>query len=187
MAATKRTVLLVDDDPRVLAGLSRALRGEPYEVIGAGSGEEALEILEGKPVDVVISDEDMPGMRGTALLQRVRERYPDTVRFMLTGKGTLENAVQAINAGGISRFFMKPCNSIDLAVSIRQGLEHRDLLVAARRLLRKTQDQDTLLKELEKKYPYISRVEADDDGAIEIEESGCDYNELIEQICRQFE
>ena len=56
-------VMLVDDDPAVLSGLSRALNNEPYTVISAGSAEDALRALRVQPVDVVVSDEEMPGMR----------------------------------------------------------------------------------------------------------------------------
>lgn len=104
------TILLVDDDPNVLAGLSRALRSQHYEIICANSAEEALKMLCSLSVDVIVSDEQMPGMSGTALLRKARSLYPDTMRFILTGKATLPVAVQAINEGGISRFFFRSGN-----------------------------------------------------------------------------
>jgi response regulator RpfG family c-di-GMP phosphodiesterase len=82
------TVLLVDDEPNVLAGLQRALRKEPYLIFSATSAEMALVVLQARTVDVVISDQDMPGMRGADFLAKVRQEFPDTVRFMLTGKPT---------------------------------------------------------------------------------------------------
>ena len=183
----RHTVLLVDDDPRVRAGLRRALRGEPYDILEAGTAEEALEILGGASVDVVVSDEEMPGMRGTVFLKKVRERFPDTVRFMLTGKATLENALRAINDGGISRFFLKPCNSWDLAVSIRQGLQQRDLMVAARRLLQRSRRQEDHIRKLERAFPQITRVERDEDGAIMLEEVPGDFEQLTREIFRHLE
>jgi len=183
----KHTVLLVDDDPRVTSGLSRALRNEPYQILGAASGEEALQILGARPIDVIVSDEEMPGMRGNVLLRKVSESFPETVRFMLTGKATLENAVEAINNGGISRFFVKPCNTVDLAASIRQALQQRELMVATRKLLRKTQTQSIQLRRLEEQFPDITRVERDEDGAITIEESPGEYQDLMRKILASLE
>jgi two-component system, probable response regulator PhcQ len=88
------TVLLVDDEPNVLAGLQRALRKESYLIFSATSAEMALVVLQARTVDVVISDQDMPGMRGADFLAKVRQEFPDTVRFMLTGKATLEVALR---------------------------------------------------------------------------------------------
>jgi two-component system probable response regulator PhcQ len=73
-------------------------------------------------VDVVISDEKMPGMSGSEFLSLVRQEYPDTIRIILTGYGSLESAIRAINEGEIYRLFTKPCNVIDLAITIRLAL-----------------------------------------------------------------
>jgi DNA-binding NtrC family response regulator len=177
------TVLLVDDDANLLDGLCRALRREPYDIVTAWSAEEALEILRDRPVDVVISDQEMPGMSGTVFLHEVRTRYPDTVRFILTGKATLDSAVSAINNGGVTRYFIKPCDLTDLAISIRQGLQQRQLILAARKLLQKGKRQSALLKRLEKAYPNITKVERDGDGAILLEGSNGDFDQLMRDIC----
>ncbi len=179
----KATVLLVDDDPLLLDGVCRALRKERYEILKAGSAEEALEILHTRRVEAVVSDEEMPGMSGTVFLHRVRDRYPDTVRFIMTGKATLNTAVDAINNGGIFRFFLKPCNCEDLAISIRQGLQHRELMLAARKLLDKARRQTALIERLEKEHPHITHVERDDDGAIPVAEYDCNPEELMREIC----
>ena len=177
-------ILVVVDDPNVLASLCRALRKEPYEVITATSADAAFQILGEKPVDVIISDEEMPGTSGIAFLKQVCRQHPDTVRFMLTGKATLQKAIEAINEGGISRFFTKPCNSRELAVCIRQGLRERDLIVAAKRLLQKGRSQAALIEQLEKQYPSITRVNRDTDGAILLENTNGDLNELMQEIDR---
>ncbi|HYK90603.1 MAG TPA: response regulator [Acidobacteriota bacterium] len=181
------SVLLVDDDPNVLAGLSRALHKENYEIICADSAESALKMLSSLSVDVVVSDEEMSGMSGTALLAKVRELYPDTVRFILTGKASLPVAIKAINQGGISRFFMKPCNHFVLAVSIRQELERRDLILAARRLLQKVRQQSKLIEQLEQLHPQITEVQRDEDGAILLGDSDGDVSALMAEICRQLD
>ncbi len=126
-------VLLVDDDPKLLMGLRRALRGEPFDVRLAVGAYEALSHMKAwGGVDVLITDQHMPGMTGTALLAAVRERYPDTARFMLTGSPSLAVAVDAINSGSIHRFFVKPCDPRELAAAARAALHDRMIAAAAR-------------------------------------------------------
>jgi two-component system probable response regulator PhcQ len=177
------TVLLVDDDVHLLDGMCRALHKEPYDIVRAGSAEEALELMRTRPVDVVVSDEEMPGMSGTVFLRHVRDQYPDTVRFILTGKATVPIAIEAINNGGITRFFTKPCDTAEVAVSIRQGLQQRELLLAARKLLQKGRQQSMLIEQLEKSYPSITKVDRDDDGAIPVADWNGDIDQLMQEIC----
>lgn len=131
----EHVVLLVDDDQNVLHGLVRAFRHQPYELYTATSGEEALLILKGRNVDVIVTDEQMPGMCGSDLLAWVAENYPEVTRIVLTGRPTVEIAIRAINEGGVYQFFTKPCNPALLGVAIRKALEHKDLLIENRRLL----------------------------------------------------
>ena len=105
------TVLLVDDEPQVAKSIRRALRNEGYRILIAPGGEAALSVLASEPVEVIISDYQMPGMTGSELLTRVRQQYPDVVRLMLTGEADLQGVVQAINEGNIYKFLTKPwCN-----------------------------------------------------------------------------
>jgi DNA-binding NtrC family response regulator len=146
MNSQKPTILFVDDDSNLLAGLRRALWKEPYEVLSASSGEEALNLLARRRADVVVSDHQMPGMDGVEFLRRVRERHPDTIRFMLTGNATLDLAIQAINEGEILRFFTKPCNNTDLAVTIRQAIQQKKLVEAAKALVEQNRGQRAILE-----------------------------------------
>jgi two-component system, probable response regulator PhcQ len=136
-----QTVLLVDDDEHLLASLRRALRAEPYTLVVAASPAEALGLLASRPVDVVLTDQRMPGMSGAEFLARVRAQYPHVISIMLTGHADLATAISAINAGEVYRLFTKPCDVGTLAVAIRQALQHRALVHQARRLL------DTLRRE----------------------------------------
>ena len=107
-----QNVLLVDDDQNIIDALKRILRKEPYQIYSVNSAHEALGVVQGISVDVVVTDEQMPGMSGTDLLRMLREQHPEIVAIMLTGKPSLEVALEAINQGEIYRFFTKPCNSI---------------------------------------------------------------------------
>jgi len=175
-------ILFVDDEPRVTKGLKHALFEEDYKILTANSGPEALEILRREPVDVIVSDEKMPGMSGTLLLSVIRRDYPDTVRIMLTGQASLEVAVRAINSGEIYRFLMKPCNGTDLAITIRQALQQRELLVESRKLLKMARQQSEYIKQLEASHPGIMEVKRDATGTIIIDDPAKDVDELIQEI-----
>ncbi|RLB44128.1 MAG: response regulator [Deltaproteobacteria bacterium] len=178
------TVLIVDDEKAITELLEDVLSAEPYELISAGSAEEALEILEQESVDVVVSDEMMPGMTGSEFLSIVRKKYPDTIRMILTGHANLEMAIKAINEGQIYRFFRKPCNVFDLAITIRQALQQKALMQEAAKLLHVAKKQQHTIEMLEKKYPGITKVKKDATGEIFLEEDKLptSYNVLITQI-----
>jgi len=180
------TILLVDDEPNVTDALKRALRREPYEILTAVSGAAALELLERNHVDVVISDEQMPGMSGSVFLSTVRKQFPHTIRMILSGQASLEAAVRAINEGEVYRFFLKPCNPTDLAFTVQQALAHKRLEEQSRRLLREYQKQASTLARLEHHSPEIMSLDTDDQGAVVVDESDaeCDVNELLAQMER---
>jgi len=139
--ATKPTILLVDDEESILNSLRRLLRGQPFDVVLAGSGAQALEIMAAQPIDLVMSDARMPGMDGAQLLAEVHRLYPATSRILLTGYADLPTIVKAINEGQIHRYISKPWNDEELQLVLRQTLEHQ-------RLERLTQVQNDQLKQL---------------------------------------
>lgn len=120
------TMLIVDDEPRIFQALRRTLHRENLQLLHAGSGEEAVTLLEAGPVDIVLADENMPGMPGSRLLGIVRQRWPETVRMLLTGTARLDVVVKAVNLGHIRHFFTKPCDDAELIVAIREALQERD-------------------------------------------------------------
>lgn len=177
-------VLIVDDEPIITDLLKDALSREPYGILSASSAEEALPILDREKLDVVISDEKMPGMSGSEFLAVVRQKYPDTIRMILTGHASLDSAIRAINEGEVYRFFTKPCNMFDLAMTIRQAIKLNDLMKESRRLLKIVKRQSALIESLERQYPGITKIKRDAEGDIviddEIGNGECDA--LIEEI-----
>lgn len=101
-------LLLVDDEPNIPRAIKRALRGQGYNIRLANSGVDALAIFEQHPIDIIVSDQRMPGMSGAELLSTVREKYPDTVRIMLSGHADLGELIEAINEGSIYKYLTKP-------------------------------------------------------------------------------
>lgn len=171
MPPSADTILLVDDEPQVTDALKRALRREPYEFLTATSGAEAHQLLERQHVDVVVSDEQMPGMSGSEFLSKVRRQFPHTIRIILSGQANLESAIRAINEGEVYRFFLKPCIPADLILTIRQALMHKRLEENSRRLLRRYQRQEAFLAKINHSGPELLRVDTDESGAVIIDEA----------------
>jgi DNA-binding NtrC family response regulator len=128
-------ILIVDDEPKICHALRRAMHREPYEVLYASGADEALKLLGEREIDVIIADENMPGLKGSMLLARIRSQWPDVVRMMLTGDARLETVVSAVNRGEIFRFFIKPANEAEIIVSVRDALKTRELKRENGRLL----------------------------------------------------
>jgi two-component system, probable response regulator PhcQ len=165
------TILLVDDEPSVTDALKRAFRREPYDLLTATSAFAAQQILERQHVDVVVSDEQMPGMSGSEFLSSVRSQFPHTIRMILSGQASLEAAVRAINEGEVYRFFLKPCNPTDLIFTIQQALSHKRLEEQSRRLLRRYQKQAALLARLNHNGSDLLRLDTDEQGAVVLDET----------------
>ena len=116
------TVLFVDDEPNVTEGLERALFAEPFHILTASSATEALDILAREHVDVIVSDEQMPGMSGSQLLCEVRGRHPKVKRIILTGHASMEATLRAINDVGVFKYLRKPCAPGDVAATIHDAM-----------------------------------------------------------------
>jgi FixJ family two-component response regulator len=144
----RKTVLCVDDEVSILNSLRRLLRKETYTLLTAGSGREGLSELEEHPVHLVISDQRMPEMTGIEFLRQVKERFPDTVRVVLSGYANVNLIVDAINEGEVYRFLTKPWNDEELKAAIRQCLQHYDILEQNRMLLEQSRRQNEQLKRL---------------------------------------
>lgn len=175
-------ILLVDDEPKLLAALKRAMHKSSFEIHTAGSASDALLALERHSYDAVVSDQDMPGMSGVMLFAVIRRLYPSTVRFMLTGKATLDLAIAAINEGAIQRFFTKPMDPAVLAASLKVALDQKILEEEAWRLVQCTRKQRDLLETLERDHPGITRVQCANDGALLLEEPPQSLDELLGEI-----
>jgi len=144
--AQRPRVLLVDDEESILNSLKRLLRPEPYEVLLATSGAQALEILAQGRVDLVMSDARMPGMDGAHLLARVREKHPETRRILLTGYADLNTIIKAVNEGQIHQYLSKPWNDEELLLILRQSLAHQHAERELKRLQQLVLEQNQQLK-----------------------------------------
>lgn len=142
------TILCVDDEPNILSALKRLFRGVGLQVRTAVGGAAGLLVLEGEPIDLVISDMRMPEMDGTEFLQQVRQRWPDTVRLLLTGYSDVSSIIEAINRGEIYRYISKPWDDNDIVLIVRQALERKAMERETKRLEALTVEQNEQLKSL---------------------------------------
>ncbi len=120
-AAQPRTLLLVDDEPNILASLKRLLRRDAYHILTAGSGQEGLDVLASHAVDVIVSDQRMPGMLGADFLRKAKLLCPQTIRIMLSGYTELQAVTDAVNEGAIFKFLTKPWDDHQLREHIAEA------------------------------------------------------------------
>lgn len=141
-------ILCVDDEPNILSSLRRLFRAKGFQILVADGGAAGLAILEAEVVDLVISDMRMPGMDGAQFLEQVRQRWPDTVRLLLTGHSDVTSTIDAINRGEIYRYITKPWDDNDIVLIVRQALERKAMEKETKRLEALTARQNEELKEL---------------------------------------
>ncbi len=133
------TILVADDDDGMRESVARALRRDGLHVVAVADGERALETLRHVPVDLLIADLRMPGLDGLELLRAARLVVPDIEVIVLTGHGTVEEAVEAMKEG-VYDFLTKPFERAPLVRSVRLALERRALVLENRRLQQRLEE-----------------------------------------------
>jgi two-component system, probable response regulator PhcQ len=166
---SNRTILIVDDEENILKAIKRTLRNENYTIFSAQGGDEGLKLLEMREFDLVVSDQNMPGMDGVTFLKKVKAEQPETLTIMLTGAKEIQVAMQAINDAGVYKFILKPWDDDDLKITIRRALESLDLVRERNTLRERVKNRDAVLRNLEKEHPGITQVEKDEDGYLILE------------------
>ncbi|MHC8337811.1 HD domain-containing phosphohydrolase [Pseudomonas sp. HLT2-19-2] len=144
----KPKVLLVDDEESILSSLRRLLRSQPYELLLATSGAQALEIMEQHSIDLVMTDARMPNMDGATLLAHIHQLYPTTTRILLTGYADMPTIIKSINEGKIHRYISKPWNDEEMLLTLRQSLAHQHSDRERQRLEQLSRQQNAQLKSL---------------------------------------
>jgi CheY-like chemotaxis protein len=134
MHKRQRTLLLVDDEPNILSALKRQLRGTGLRILTAPGGREGLALLESESIDVIVSDQRMPGMTGVEFLRAVKTSHPDTVRIVLSGFTELQSVTDAVNEGAIYKFLTKPWDDTQLRGHILEAVQHKEMADENRRL-----------------------------------------------------
>jgi DNA-binding NtrC family response regulator len=136
------SVLVVDDDPHVVAWLVESLPEEGFRAVGETSAGAALETLESQEFDVVVSDVEMPEMRGTELLRAIQRVRPQQQVVLITAFGSIDLAVEAVRSGAAD-FLAKPFRIEALVLSLRRTIRERTLRREIIRLRAASQREDT--------------------------------------------
>src|SRR5262249_25846931 len=126
MADTQKHLLLVEDEDALRQAIAEQLADRGYRVAQAESGEAAMTRLADFAFDGIVTDLRLPGMDGSALVQAAVNRYPDIVAIVVTGYGTMKDAVEAIKSGA-SDFVSKPFQIDELLHALDSALDHRRL------------------------------------------------------------
>ena len=154
-------MICVDDDVTVLETLQEQLRERfhsTHYIEIADSAEVALSLIDdiqesGEVIEVIISDQVMPGMKGDKFLEEIHKRLPDTIKILLTGQAGLDSAIRAINYGGLNRYVEKPWNIDllsrdiqDLINKFRQNLENQHMLRELNKKIQELEFENNSLK-----------------------------------------
>ena len=142
----RHTLLVVDDEVDVLDSLRHQFH-RTYRVLTCPSGRQAIELLEKNDVELILTDQRMPGMAGDVLLRQARELKPDAIRMLFTGYADIQAVINAVNEGHIFRYILKPWDTAELEGIIRQGVEQYELLAERRRLVGELQMANSQLVE----------------------------------------
>jgi FixJ family two-component response regulator len=142
----KHTLLCIDDDKNILSSLKRILQREGYEVLTSSSCAEALDILKSEhDIHIMLCEQKMPEMSGTAFYAEAMGKYPDIVRIVLTGFADIDAISESINQGHIYKIILKPWNEDNLKLEIKQAAEHYELTQSNKRLTLQTIEQNEKL------------------------------------------
>ncbi len=140
------TLLFVDDEDGVLNSLRRIFMDENYIILTANSADKALQIMENKQIHLLVTDHRMPGMTGSELLKVVRERWPETIRIMLTGYADVNSIMGAVKEGAVYKFITKPWNDEDLRLTVSLALQQYLLMHENRHLKELAYQQQARIK-----------------------------------------
>jgi DNA-binding NtrC family response regulator len=166
------SVLVVDDDKGVLSLLKRVLVANKFNVTTTSEPLSAIATIAKENIDILLSDIDMPGISGIDLVSTVRKEFPHVVRILMTGKGSMDVVVRAINEGEIFRYLAKPFDSA-LLLSTLQGAGERVEEQRALKLASKESGLAARLKnEIMLEYPGIEKITRSSDGVYVVDLEG---------------
>lgn len=161
-------ILIVDDEASNLRALERLFRTD-YDVMTAGSGADALSLLEHHDLALLIADQRMPTMSGIELMQRTARLRPHMVRILLTGYTDVESLIEAINTGHVYKYITKPWNNDHLLLTVARALEHYETLKSRHNL-------QMINERLRARLREISDLAANDDEFISVGEAPLEFS-----------
>mgnify|MGYP006292166585 CR=1 FL=1 len=175
-------ILFVDDDESLLDFLKALTSGWAYDIFLANSGEEAVQLIEEHPIKAVVADQEMPVMRGTELLDKVKKNYPNIVRCIMTGYSDQQSAIDAINKGEVFRFLRKPFTIEQLQGVLEDATEEFE----------KNRGREELFQKMEKLSKETNRKDRElqiqnSVGVLQVEDPGARVLQLNEAASKIFQ
>jgi len=163
-------ILVIDDSPEILTLFSEYLRAEKYEVDTSADGSAGIEMIEKRFYDLIITDLKMPGVDGMKVLEFAMNHSPDSLCIILTGYGTVKNAVEAIKLGAFD-YLTKPVKMDEIKVTLQRALDYRNLKmenINLRNQLKKKYKFENIIGDHERMHKVFEIVEkvADTDSTI---------------------
>ena len=135
----KHNLLVIDDEVEITKTLFRQFRRK-YNVYVANSAENAFPIMEEKNIQVILSDQRMPGMTGVDFFSKIKEKYPDALKLLITGYSDIEAVIGAINEGQVFRYLTKPWKPEELDSVIKEAFDKYELITNNRLLVKKLKE-----------------------------------------------
>ncbi|MBU0996389.1 MAG: response regulator [Proteobacteria bacterium] len=147
------TVLIVDDEEQIGKSIGRLLRSIDVKYVYMESGDAGLKRLKSAtaPFSLILSDQRMPGMKGSEFLEKAKEVSPDTIRFLITGYADVDAVTDAVNKGSIHRYIAKPWDNTDFIEAVKYGLEQHEMIMENQKLFRLAKEQNAKLYALNTK------------------------------------
>jgi PAS domain S-box-containing protein/diguanylate cyclase (GGDEF)-like protein len=175
-----RTLLLVDDEENILSSLKRLFRRDGYQIVCARSAAEGLQRLAEARVDVILSDQRMPGMTGVEFLRRAKELYPHTVRLVLSGFTDLQSIIDAVNEGAIYKFLTKPWDDERIRAHVAEAFSQKEVFDENRRLAREVEGANVSLARLNERLQETLTQQSD--RAQVLERSADSAREILDSV-----
>ncbi|WP_051624327.1 response regulator [Clostridium akagii] len=146
-------VLFVDDEVKILHSIRRGILGEKFIGLYAESGKDALKIMNENDISVIVTDMRMPEMNGLELLQIVKEKYPNTLRIVLSGYAQISQVLATVNKVGVFKYIAKPWDlEEDFLVGIRQAVDYYNLQKINKELRKALETKNILYKNMIKSF-----------------------------------
>lgn len=159
-------LLVIDDEPAILSSLRRQFR-KNYQVHIAKSAEEGMKLMKEHSIQVIISDQRMPGMSGSDFFDQVKHDHPDATRLLLTGYADIQAVIEAINEGNIYRYITKPWDPTELDTIVREAFERHNLIVNNKKLMDQLQEANrTLENRVKKRTAELRKINKEKDYMI---------------------
>ncbi len=141
------TLLIVDDEPDIVDLLRETFAETGYQVLSALNAPAALEYLQDRAVDVIMSDNRMPKMTGIEFFEVVRKKYQDPIRILMTGYADMKIAIEAINRGWVYKFITKPFKMEEIQMVVRRALEYYEMVKQQHVLEQQIREQNIILEQ----------------------------------------